>query len=274
MPIRFLESPQEALATAGEYLAKEPILNNVILTLLKRRAAHPEPGRYWIARDGKAVTGAALQSPLNFSLVLAGMTRGVATALADAISDVRIDLPGASGQVQEAAAFAGRWAERRKQPVRPVRAQRIFEAREVRMPAHVPGLLRQASITDRERVIEWMISFQKENGDGPAEDTQAVADRRITAGEVWLWEKDKECVSMAAMTPAVEGVRRLNYVYTPPGLRRQGFAEACVAGLTARLLDQGFRVMLYAGLENPISNSIYSRIGYRAVFDMMHFRFE
>ncbi|MFP3943104.1 MAG: GNAT family N-acetyltransferase [Alphaproteobacteria bacterium] len=138
----------------------------------------------------------------------------------------------------------------------------------------MPGLLRQASGADRERVIEWMAGFQKENGDGPAEDTQAAADRRIAAGKIWLWEKDEECVSMAAMTPAVEGVRRLNYVYTPPGQRRQGFAEACVAGLTARLLDQGFRVTLYAGLENPISNSIYRRIGYRAVFDMMHFHFE
>ena len=82
-------------------------------------------------------------------------------------------------------------------------------------------------------------------------------------------------VSMAAGTrPIVHGIT-VNRVYTSPALRRRGYATACVAALSQRLLDEGYQFsMLFTDLANPTSNNIYQQIGYRPVCDFRETRFE
>jgi hypothetical protein len=47
------------------------------------------------------------------------------------------------------------------------------------------------------------------------------------------------------------------------------------AGASQRALDQGVRFcFLYTDLANPTSNSIYQRIGYAPVCDVMDWTFE
>jgi predicted GNAT family acetyltransferase len=63
---------------------------------------------------------------------------------------------------------------------------------------------------------------------------------------------------------------RVGGVYTPPHLRRRGYATTCVAALSQYLLDSGRRYcFLYTDLSNPTSNAIYMRIGYHAVADVV-----
>lgn len=58
-------------------------------------------------------------------------------------------------------------------------------------------------------------------------------------------------------------------VYTPPAARGRGYASACVAALSQRVLDDGAHFcMLYTDLANPVSNAIYQRIGYVPVADV------
>jgi uncharacterized protein len=80
-------------------------------------------------------------------------------------------------------------------------------------------------------------------------------------------------VSMAAHTTALEGVVRIAAVYTPPELRKRGYAGACVGRLSAQLRDKGYQCMLYTDLGNPISNSIYRRLGYEAVSEILRYEF-
>ena len=70
-------------------------------------------------------------------------------------------------------------------------------------------------------------------------------------------------VSMASATgPTPNGIR-VNGVYTPPEHRGRGYATACVAALSARLLAEGRRFcFLFTDAANPTSNAIYQRIGY------------
>ena len=65
--------------------------------------------------------------------------------------------------------------------------------------------------------------------------------------------------------PTPSGIR-IGPVYTPPELRRRGYASALVAALTASLLESGRRLcFLFTDLANPTSNSIYQQVGYRPV---------
>ena len=64
-------------------------------------------------------------------------------------------------------------------------------------------------------------------------------------------------------------------VYTPPELRRRGYASAAVSALTKKLLDSGRKfVFLFTDLSNPTSNKIYQQMGYQAVCDINETDFE
>ncbi len=57
-------------------------------------------------------------------------------------------------------------------------------------------------------------------------------------------------------------------VYTPPGLRRRGYAGALTVAVSRAALDAGAdEVVLFTDLANPTSNALYQRLGYRPVED-------
>jgi predicted GNAT family acetyltransferase len=82
-------------------------------------------------------------------------------------------------------------------------------------------------------------------------------------------------VSMASATGLTPNGIRVNGVYTPPEHRGRGYATACVAALSARLLADGRRFcFLFTDAANPTSNAIYRRIGYVPVAEVQEYRFE
>lgn len=269
--VELYEDAAKALEKARAFLASEPVLHNVILSLLETRVTHAEPGRYWVASNGSEVAGVVFQSPLNFTATITPMTPDVVAAAVDAIAEVGVALPGVSGDAATAARFAGQWTERHKSAAVPHEGQRIYEVRDVLETPAAGGHLRRAKRDDRELVIAWMRGFQADTGveqGGGGSNPEAVVDSR----SFWLWE-DGEPVSMAMSTAPVEGVVRVGAVYTPPELRNCGYAGACVGQLSRLILEGGNRAILYTDLGNPVSNSIYRRLGYRAVAEVLRYRF-
>jgi predicted GNAT family acetyltransferase len=135
--------------------------------------------------------------------------------------------------------------------------------------AAVSGHLRKAVPNDRDLVVAWMRRFQADTGELGGSDPELIVDRR----RFWLWD-DGEPVSMAASSEPVEGVVRVQAVYTPPDRRNHGYAGACVGDLSKQIREGGHRCILYTDLGNPISNSVYRRIGYRAVAEVLRYRFD
>lgn len=264
--------PGRVLAKAGDYLASEPVLHNLILTLLHERLERPEPGRYWMVTDGPRAVGAGLQSPLSRPIVLSCMSWEAISELVEAIASAGIELPGVNGEAATAARFAGQWTERCKSAACPVQGLRIYECSEVRLPAAIRGRLRRALPEDRDLLAAWMTGFYADVGE-PAGDVAAIVERRLAAGRFWIWE-DGGPASMAAQSEPVAGVVRVQVVYTPPEKRSRGYAGACVGQLSKLILAGGNRCMLYTALSNPVSNSVYRRIGYRAAAEGLRYRFD
>jgi len=80
---------------------------------------------------------------------------------------------------------------------------------------------------------------------------------------------------MAAKTRPTTNGTCINLVYTPPELRGRGYASACVAALSQRLLDSGYMFCcLFTDLSNPTSNHLYQRLGYTPVADFNEFVFD
>jgi GNAT superfamily N-acetyltransferase len=266
------DDAQRFLERVGPFLATEPVRNNVILTLLQSRVAHPEPGRYWSVEEDGGVAGVVFQSPRHYPAVVTPMAPTVVTAAVDAIVDEGVELPGVTGDAATAARFAGHWAERTKSAAFPVHGQRIFEVRQVAHAPAPPGAVRPAGPEDRDLLIEWFRAFAADIGDPPRDEVPLV-DRRVAAGQIWVWD-DGRPVAFAAFTDPVCEVVRIGPVYTPPDARRRGYATGLVTVMSAAVRDRGLRCILYTDLSNPTSNAIYRRIGYRAVEEVLRYRFQ
>lgn len=268
--VLFTDRPEVALGAAHEHLVSEPVVHNLVLSLLQARARHFEPGRYWVATQDGRPRGVVFQSPERFRAAITPMTEDVVDAVVGAIVETGVLLPGVVGEARTAARFAGQWTERHAAAATPSDGQRIYELIRLVPPADVPGHLRQAGADDRDIVVEWMRGFDADTGHHS--DAETIAGGRIAAGHFWLWDDDGPR-SMAAHTEPAEGVVRVQAVYTPPEHRNRGYSGACVAALSARLLTRALRCMLYTDLGNPVSNSLYRRLGYQAVAEGLRYDF-
>jgi len=268
MDVLATDDPRVVLERAGAWLAGDPIRNNVLLTLLNARVALPLPGRYWVV--GAEPAGVVFQSPTTFFCLVSAMPGECIEAAVGAIAGADVALPGVNGEAGTAAMFAGAWTETTKSSARPLQGQRIYEVREVVEPRGVPGRFRPATIDDEGLLVEWIGAFLADIGD--VGDASAIVAHRLPLGHFWLWD-DGAAVSVAALSKPTSGVVRVQHVYTPETLRGRGYASGCVAALSTRALQHS-RCILYTDLANATSNSVYRSIGYRAVAEVLRYRFD
>jgi uncharacterized protein len=269
----FSEDPAFVLTTADKFLSSKAVEHDLILSILRGRVENSKPGRYWIALCGEKTVGVVVQSPLEYPAVLAPMEPRVVSAMVDAIAEGGVTLPGINGDAATAARFAGQWSDRSKSAAIPIQGLRLYELVEAGEVPRTEGYLRQAGREDRSLMILWTRGFQDEIGE-PTTDTELRVDRGLAAGQLWVWDRKGETMSMAVSRETTQGVVRISGVYTPPEKRNHGYAAACVHALSERLRGSGHRCILYTDLGNPTSNSIYRRIGYRAVAEALRYRFE
>jgi predicted GNAT family acetyltransferase len=233
-----------------------------------------EDFRLWLVRDGGQAVGAALQTP-PYNLILGEPRSAEAlAALVDAIAGE--ELPGVVGTLPEVEDFAELWSRHTGASPRTNMRQGVYSLDQVTLLPRVPGSARVATAGDRDLVLRWIRAFAAEalHEGGPARDrAEPMFDHRLSSPSagIFLWEDGGEPVSLAGWGgPTPNGIR-VGPVYTPPEVRRHGYATALTAELSQRLLDgrlfDGGRrfCFLYTDLANPTSNAIYERIGYRQV---------
>lgn len=271
LTVRSTADRAAALAEAGGYLRARPVENNLVLSLLTHAPASTD-GRFWWACRGDEVVGFVSHSPRSFRAVVSPAGREVVGALADAVAEEAPDLPGIASDPATAAAFAGRWAERRRVPVVPTEGQRIYRLGGLHHPSGVPGRFRTAAAAERDVLVGWVARFVEETASPPM-DTAEMIDRHLREDRLRVWEHDGRAVSAATGSVPVAGVARVGFVYTPPEHRSHGYAGACVAALSAQIVSTGAICILYTQLSNPTSNAIYRRLGYKPVMEGLVYRF-
>jgi predicted GNAT family acetyltransferase len=94
---------------------------------------------------------------------------------------------------------------------------------------------------------------------------------RIAERVIWLWEDERgEPVHLTGANPPANNVTRIGPVYTPAEHRGHRYASRAVAEVSQSYVEQGVRCCLFTDQENPTSNAIYQRLGYRPVVDMVN----
>jgi GNAT superfamily N-acetyltransferase len=272
----------EFLAAAGEYLRAERARNTVMLTVTATMRANParyydgpdaepDPARspllgWWTGPAGE-VGGAFLHTP-PFPLLLTAVTPPAAADLALTLAGR--SLAGVNADPAAAEAFAGFWRDAAGCGVRVHRRERLYRLAELSWPDPAPdGVPRVAAGSDAALLTDWFTAFTREVDQmGSGEDQAAAVADRLSYRGVTVWEAGGAPASIAGVTRQVAGMVRVGPVYTPPELRGHGYASAATAAVSQQALDAGAaEVLLFTDLTNPVSNSIYQRIGYRAVED-------
>ena len=267
-------------------LCQDEVANNLMLSILAVGAAGNESDGWrdasgWfmatVADDVDVHLVALMTPPRN--LILCGTGRGDALpVLVDGLLDAEIPVPGVVAEAGLATSFAEAYTATAGRAPTVAMPQRIYELTSVNPDVPVVGTLRLAGEPDLAFLPFWMQGFAIDCGLDEFSQLSLDIDlyRRATlAGTLHVLEADGVPVAMAKEQATTSGVCRVSYVYTPPYLRNHGYASACVAALSQGLLDRDFTAcVLYTDLANPVSNSIYQRIGYRPHCDSLEIRFD
>jgi predicted GNAT family acetyltransferase len=279
-----VERPSDAdsfLERAGPFLLEREAEHNLLLGVAGQLRSDPrrygEDPYFAVALDGERIGAVALRTPPhNLILSLVDDERAYEPLAADAQATFG-RLPGVIGPSDAVASFVRVWEERTGATGRVAMRERTYRAVEAHPPEGVPGELRLYDQRDREVVLAWMMAFVDEAmPDAPPEDPDGWLERREADpnGGIVIWD-DGEPVSFGGFGGLTPNGIRIGPIYTPPELRRRGYASALTAALTQMLLDRGRRFcFLFTDLANPTSNSIYQRVGYRPVADFDQWSFD
>jgi uncharacterized protein len=270
------------LRLAGPLLQRDEARNQIPLGIAGTLVQHPEAYdvvRYWVVRDGDEVVAAAMRTEPH-NLVLADPASGAAlNELVRAIALDDPDLPGVEGNAPHVRSAASGLSASIGREAELTLSEGVYELTRVREVPRAPGTARAATVEDRALLLAWFVAFEREalpHHDDDLEQIERSLDRRFASegAGLWIWEDGREPVSLAGFSGRTPTGIRIGPVYTPPELRRRGYATTLVADLSRWLLEQGHRAcFLFTDLANPTSNRIYIEIGYERVCDALEFRF-
>ena len=263
------KTAREFLERAGEWLEQAEAENNLI----------PGISRYFVTNEGRAqvnpylltveesgtLLGAVLMTPPRH-LIIARMSDPALVALADYFLKESITVPGVVGPKSMTQLFADYWKIKTGKSSRLKMSQGIYACERVVFPVYNRGRLRPAIESDETLLVEWSGEFCRDAGiEDEIEYQKTRIPNEIARQSLYVWDKG-QAVSMALVQRETARGVCISMVYTPPHLRKQGYATSCVAALTQRMLDSGKRFCcLYTDLTNPTSNAIYQNIGYEPV---------
>ena len=276
MNVTRLRTPEEFARHAMPLLLEREAENNLVIGLLER-LDKPDEALFYVVRDGDdRVVAAALQTDPEHNLLLSHISDEAVDALAAELTRDGMTLRGVQGSAAAVDRFAARWMRYHAGvAARPGTWLGIYEITRVTPPIGVPGEMHLAREEDVPLVAEWIGAFNDELQLQPPQDLEARARQRIAAGAIHLWRDGGQFVSIAAGVGRTASGIRIGLVYTPPPLRRRGYAGALVAALSQKLLDSGRRFcFLFTDMTNPTSNKIYQQLGYVKVCEQRQMLFE
>jgi uncharacterized protein len=285
MNLQTYTSAQAFLNRTRASLEKDEVVNNLMFGISLRLVDDPNwygDTPYFCTVESSSPPGellaAALMTP-PFNLILYPASDDYLKALPLLIDNLlgsTWNVPGVLGPEAIATDFADLWSRRTGSPFRLDMRERVYELRQVIPPPDPGGRLRKAAPEDLALVLGWWRDFTREalGEEEPESISPETAQQRLQNMYLWVDEFERP-VSMAAISRSTPHGSTIGPVYTPPALRRQGYAGACVAALSQVILDSGKDFCdLFTNLDYPTSNHVYQAIGYRPLGDFAIYRFD
>jgi predicted GNAT family acetyltransferase len=282
MDVTLYSNAADFLRKTGDLLRSDEARYGLIYGIARLADSNPhhygeEDPLFWVASDRIRVSAMAWRTP-PFPVGLAwhtGDPEEAVSLLVEVIRNRWAEIPGVTGHREVTDPFAARWCRDSGASIESTMAQRIYRLDSVNDVPSVPGRIRLATPADKDLISRWRRAFIV---DGLGRANRNVPERDVTPfiekGTIYLWEYGENPVSMVMKSRPTEHGMSIGLVYTPPDLRRHGYATACVASVCRDILKSGYDFCtLYTDLSNPTSNSIYIKIGFKPVCDSVEYSF-
>lgn len=270
LQVDFETNPKKFLAKHGDYLHKHEAEHTLILSLCEHAINTKGVDiRFATLSNDDGIVMTSVQVP-GRNLVLSRAEQDGIESLAQALAEQNTQFPGVVGPADVSAAFSNSWTAATGQKFDEYMDQIIYSLKKVTPQQAAEGKMRLATEKEKERVAEWLVAFGTDSH-LPKSERQSIeqarrtAEERIKANRIFVWEDGGKVVAQAGVS-GTEAVSRISLVYTPPQYRGKGYARALVAQMSQKQLDDGKKMCcLYADARNPVSNSIYRKIGYEFI---------
>jgi predicted GNAT family acetyltransferase len=284
MQVRFHDDISEFSNLATPFLLEHEAENNLLLGILD--TVRVDPYRYGDSKpvlisviDGNQIILISLRTPpFNHILSYTNDLRSI-EALVEALNNRNIELPGVMGNKKSTEQFVNLWCKRKGLKANLSMNERIYKLESVKKETLGNKELIQADKSFTELIFKWgrafIVEAFSENELKIRDNWKNSLQRSVDEGRIYLLLDNGLPVSMVRKAGKTPNGITLNLVYTPPSLRRKGYATECVAKLSKLLLDEGNKFcFLFTDLTNLTSNSIYQKIGYRPIIDIDQYEFE
>ena len=203
------------------------------------------------------------------SIVLAALDEGQCRKLASLTAHT--DYPGVIGPDLTARWFTDRARELGLRFLEP-QMQQIYSISDKPRYPGARGHARPVTIGDAALLADWLTTFQREADSHDPLPPRAELARAACEDRILFWSDNGQPVSMAGIERRLKHSAAITRVYTPPELRRRGYAGSATAAAVERIYAEGRKIAcLYVDLRNPASNRCYAKIGFAPVCKSLHF---
>ena len=248
------------------FLEKNEQENNLILGVLQM--VH-QPIFMGIAKQGEEIAVVFLQTEEKKQIIVATseITEEDIVELAKKLAEVYPNVPGLIGNKKIVQKLAEEIAVLANKKTTVAMEQGIYELKQVKKKWNGDEVFREVNSDELTLIEQWIYQFCEDvNLPTTKEEAKQTAHTLITNHRLFGLEVDGKLVSVAAKTRPTKNNITVNFVYTPKEERKKGYASNCVAALSQRMLDEGYKTTtLYTDLANPTSNKIYQEIGYEQI---------
>ncbi|MDD8001711.1 GNAT family N-acetyltransferase [Bacillus cereus] len=252
------------------FLEKNEQENNLILGVLQMVQ---QPIFMGVAKQEEEVAVVFLQTEEKKQIIVAiSEVMGVdIKELAKELTKVYPDIPGLIGNKKVVQRLAEEIAVLENKKMNVVMEQGVYALQQVKKKWTEEGIFREINSDELPVIEKWIYQFCEDvNLPTTKEEAEQTAHTLITNHRLFGLEIDGKLVSVAAKTRPTKNNITVNFVYTPKEERKKGYASNCVAALSQRMLDEGYKTTtLYTDLANPTSNKIYQEIGYEQIAESL-----
>ncbi|WP_346876541.1 MULTISPECIES: GNAT family N-acetyltransferase [unclassified Clostridium] len=197
-------------------------------------------------------------------------------ALVDYLIENKINIVGINANKKVCDKFIEYYEGKTKCQFKERLAMDIMELRKLNSVTLPKGYFREATEQDLDLVIDWHIKFGKEalNEDMVVETFIEKLVTRIRNGAIYIFEDENHVpVSMAAFTKQLKKGISVSLVYSDARKRGMGYGVAVVYNLSKLYLERGNEFCsLFVDKRNPVSNGVYTKIGYKIIEDNFDYR--
>ncbi len=227
-----------------------------------------------VLKDNEPLLIATQTPPYSFNLSYSDNYDAV-SFLVDEFIKRDFDIPGVDGYTKIVDKFIELYSVKTKKDFLKTFKKNVCALKKVSVSNGVKGEFIFAEGKDLDKVVDWRFDYEVEIEGAfknPSLDSiRSKYEAIINNKNLAFWCVNGEYVSMMSFMRVGE-LSRIASVFTPKEYRGHGYASALIAEISKKLLDEGCEVCcLNADASNPTVNSMYQKIGYELVTDVVFY---